>query len=146
MDSGLDTGDIVYRKELPVAENDTADTLYRKLKRLELDVFEAAWPQLLSRQVTRIAQNPESGTFHKRQDLFREEVQKIDLDKETTARELLKRLRALTSDRVNEAAYIELDGKKHRVRVTITPDESPLATPIKQANELQFVEAARKVS
>ena len=62
MDKGLDTGDIILQKELHVSDDDTANTLYRKLKKLELDVFRRAWPQILSGQPPRIPQDPAVGT------------------------------------------------------------------------------------
>jgi methionyl-tRNA formyltransferase len=120
MDKGLDTGDIIHRKQLKTFDHDTADTLYQKLKRTELECFKEAWPQLVSGKITRTSQDPHAGTFHRRRDLSREEVQKIDLDEKTTARELLTKLRALTTDRLNEAAYFEVEGMKHRVQVTVT--------------------------
>jgi hypothetical protein len=38
------------------------------------------------------------------------------------AADLLRRLRALTTDRLDEAAYFESGGRKYRVQVTIVPD------------------------
>jgi hypothetical protein len=43
-----------------------------------------------------------------------------DLDAPTTARGLMDRLRALTTDRIEEAAYFEADGKRHRVQIVIS--------------------------
>lgn len=120
MDTGLDTGDIIQQKLLPIPHGDTADTLYAKLKRLELEVFKEAWPQLLCGQVTRTRQDQSIGTFHKRQDLFKSKVQKIDLDKPATARDLITRLRALSTNRIDEAAYFEMDGERYRVQVMIS--------------------------
>ncbi len=125
MDKGLDTGDIILQRQLQVAEEDTADTLYRKLKLLELEVFRAAWPQIQCGEPTRIPQNPNAGTLHKRQDLLQPQIQEIDLDRPTTARELLARLRALTTDRVDEAAYFRTHGTRHRIQVEITREPDP---------------------
>lgn len=122
MDKGLDTGDIIHQKELRISDDDTADDLYRKLKRLELEVFREAWPQLLSKRPTRVPQDPNAGTFHRRKDLFQPQIQEINLDEPTTARQVLKRWRALTTNRIDEAAYFEIDGMRHRVRVMITPE------------------------
>lgn len=124
MDKGLDTGDIIHRKELQVVESDTADALYQKLKKIEFDVFKEAWPQLLSGKITRIPQDPAAGSFRKRRDLYQPEIQKINLDEETTARNLLARLRALTTDRLNEAAYFDVNGVRQRVQITISPENA----------------------
>lgn len=119
MDAGLDTGDIIHQKQLRIADDDTADTLYKKLKKLELEVFQEAWPKIESHQATRSPQDPNGGNFHKREDLFEERVQKINLDEPTTARQLITRLRALTTNRIEEAPYFESDGKQHRIQVLI---------------------------
>ena len=126
VDRGLDTGDIVLQKELRIGHDDTAHTLYRKLKKLELEVFRQAWPQLLSGHPTRIPQAQRAGTFHRRKDLFQPAIQQIDLDAPTTARELINRWRALTTDRIDEAAYFEVDGRRHRIQIAITPEEAPV--------------------
>lgn len=125
MDKGLDTGDIILQKHMRVAEDDTADTLYRKLKLLELKVFREAWPRIQSGAPARIPQNPDAGTLHKRQDLLQPQVQEIELDRPTTARELLARLRALTTDRLDEAAYFRTNGTRHRIQIDITPEPDP---------------------
>jgi methionyl-tRNA formyltransferase len=129
IDRGLDTGDIVLQKKLRISDDDTAHTLYGKMKKLELEVFQQAWPQILSGHPTRIPQDPNTGTFHKRKDLFLPEIQEIDLDEPTTARELINRCRALTTNRIDEAAYFDVDGKRHRIQIAIRPEET-LAEPL----------------
>jgi len=128
IDRGLDTGDIILQKQLHVTEDDTAHSLYQKVKKLELEVFQQAWPQLLSGHPTRIPQDLSVGTFHKRKDLFQPQIQEVDLDEPTTARELITRCRALTTNRIDEAAYFEVDGRRHRIQIAITPEESPAET------------------
>lgn len=122
MDAGLDTGDIVHRKELPVGPADTADDLYPRLEELELEVFREAWPGLRAGQYDRTPQHPADGTAHRRQDLMTADVQRIDMDQPGSPRELLRRLRALTTSRIGEAAYFEEGGTRYRVRVQIEPD------------------------
>lgn len=131
MDEGLDTGDIVHQKQLPVACGDTADSLYTRLKELEIEVFREAWPSLLARAPQRMAQTA-PGTFHRRQDLFEQHVQKIELDEEYKAEELLDRLRALTTSEIKEACYFEKGGKRYRVRLLLqeeTPQEAEKHKP-----------------
>ena len=137
MDKGLDTGDIILQKQSPVAEDDTADTLYRKLKLLELEVFRAAWPQIRCGEPARIPQDPNAGTLHKRKDLLQPQIQEIDLDKRTSARELLARLRALTTDRLDEAAYFQTDGTRHRVQIEITREPDP-ASPHEKSTKAGY--------
>ncbi len=84
MDAGFDTGDIIHQKELQISAADTADTLYRKIKKLELEVFQEAWLELVSSRVSRVPQNGNAGSFHKRGDLFQEQIQKTNLDESTS--------------------------------------------------------------
>ncbi len=125
MDSGVDTGDIIHQRALEVSEGDTADSLYKRLKELEVEVFKEAWPALMDQSFRRTAQKESEGTVHKRKDLFAEKVQRIDLDSSIKIRDLIRRLRALTTNQVEEAAYYEDNGKCFRVQLTITqqPDE-----------------------
>jgi methionyl-tRNA formyltransferase len=119
MDSDIDTGDIVHQKRLVVTPSDTADILYKKLKRLELDVFKESWPRIVSGNFMRNPQNIIEGTVHKRSELFSPAIQRIDLDEPMKAAKLINRLRALTTNDIREAAYYEIDGKRYRILVSI---------------------------
>jgi methionyl-tRNA formyltransferase len=122
MDAGVDTGDIVAQSVLEPAPEDTAHSLYAKLKRLELELFEATWPSIVEGTYRRIPQASDTGTVHKRGDLFTPEVQRIDLDTPVPPKVLLRRLRALTTNAVDEAAYCEVGSKRYHVQIVITPD------------------------
>jgi methionyl-tRNA formyltransferase len=119
MDRGVDSGDIVHQQRLAVTPGDTANTLYTRLKDLEFEVFREAWPLLASGKHSRTAQPPDAGTSHRRADLFDPAVQRIDPDETVRAEELLRRLRALTTNRTDEAAYYEMNGTRYRIQVTI---------------------------
>lgn len=125
MDAGVDTGDIVHQKCLEVSPGDTANSLYHHLKRLELETFQEAWPQIAAGSYRRQPQDGLVGTEHKRQELFQESVQRLDLDTPVSPGELLRRLRALTTNAIAEAAYYDCDGKRYRVQVQITEEEIP---------------------
>ncbi len=123
MDEGTDTGDIVHQKRLEVSWGDTAHSLYQRLKQLEREVFKEAWPELVSHSYERTPQNPNEGTFHKRAQLLTQDVRRIDLAAMVNAGDLVRRLRALTTNGVDEAAYYETDGKRYRIQVLI--EEEP---------------------
>ena len=123
MDEGIDTGDIIYQREIEILPNDTADTLYRRLKQLEFNVFREAWPLIVEGSYSRHRQNSGVGTSHQRNDLFRPEIQFIDLNKNVKAEELLKKLRALTTNRIDEAAYFEVNGRRYRVQIRIVEEK-----------------------
>ncbi len=122
MDAGVDTGDILAQKVLEPTLGDTANSLYRKLKALEVALFTEAWPAVVEDRLTPVVQDPEAGTSHVKDDLFDPAVQRIDLDAPTTARELLRRLRGLTTNRLDEAAWFEADGSRYRVQVAVTEE------------------------
>jgi methionyl-tRNA formyltransferase len=119
MDTGLDSGDIVDQERLEIGPGDTAHTLYARLKDLELEIFERAWPLLAEGTYERRPQ-PEGGSQHRRADLLDDDVQRID--PQAPAQATLQRLRALTTDRWEEAAFYEVDGRRFRVRVEIRED------------------------
>jgi len=126
MDTGVDTGDVIDQKRLNISPGDTADILYKHLKRLELQLFQEAWPKLVSGSYQRQAQNPADGTTHKRRELFTKHIQQIDLNESVKAGDLVRRLRALTTNYIEEAAYYEVDGKRYRIQVVIH-EETDLA-------------------
>ncbi|MCL4263425.1 MAG: hypothetical protein KJ069_09425 [Anaerolineae bacterium] len=119
MAAGIDTGDIIHRQQLAVSPADTADTLYYRLKQLELEVFKAAWPTIVNGNYQRLPQRAEEGSTHKRKALFSAQIQHIALEEQVTAAHLIRRLRALTTNQWAEAAYYEVDGKRYRIQVAI---------------------------
>lgn len=125
MDEGIDTGDIIHQRTLEISPGDTADTLYPRLKAIELEVFREAWPRLATRTAPRTPQLRGAGTAHRRRELYAEAIQRIDLDANMAVGELLRRLRALTTNQVDEAAFYEVDGRRYRVQLRIT--EEPIA-------------------
>jgi methionyl-tRNA formyltransferase len=123
MDTGVDTGDIVARSEVRVHPEDTANSLYRRLKQEEVRLFKNEWPRIFNETFVRIPQKPNEGTLHRRSDLFEPEVQRLDLDVSQPVGETLRQLRALTTSEHSEASYFESDGRRFRVQLNILPDE-----------------------
>lgn len=123
MDAGVDTGDIVHQKALQVSGGDTAHSLYQRLKQLELEVFRSSWPQVAAGVFQKTPQDPAAGSVHARAELFSTPIQRIDLDEQVRAGDLVLRLRALTTNRLDEAAYYEMDGKRYRIQVVIHEEQ-----------------------
>ena len=119
MAEDIDAGDIIHQRQLDVSPSDTADSLYARLKQLELDVFIEAWPDLVAGNFTRTPQNTQGGSSHVRSDLLRDEVRRIDLDGSASPEQLLRQLRALTTNDITEAAFFESDGKRYRVQISV---------------------------
>jgi methionyl-tRNA formyltransferase len=119
MAAEVDAGPIVHQEALEPTPGDTADTLYTRLKQLELEVFRAGWPALAA-GAPGTPQDPTAGTAHARADLDRSDVRRLDLDEQLPVGDVLRRLRALTTDRATEAAWYEVDGRRYLVQVRIT--------------------------
>ena len=124
MDEGIDTGDIVYQRRLEVGPGDTADALYPRLQQLEYEVFREAWPDIRANTYQRTVQAPGTGSQHTAKDLFAAGLQEIDQAQQVAAGELLQKLRALTTNRTDEAAYFESGGKRYRVRIEVTEEDA----------------------
>ena len=120
MEDTVDTGDIILQKELKIDAADTADTLYKRVLDLEIDVFKEAWPHLLTRTVSRQSQNVIKGTVHKKGDL--ESVQRINLHEKTDPECFINLLRGLTTNNIQEAAFFEKNGERYRIQITIVKD------------------------
>jgi methionyl-tRNA formyltransferase len=123
MDRGLDTGDIVAQAALEIRPEDTAHTLYARLLQLEVELFREAWPLLATGSPPRRAQSPDEGTSHRRSDLASDSIRRLDLEESARLDDTIRTLRALTTNDVEEAAYFEVDGRRYRVQVTITPED-----------------------
>jgi methionyl-tRNA formyltransferase len=122
VDESLDTGDLVCQRQAAIDPADTAHTLYAKLKKLEVKVFKEGWQQVKDGCAKGTPQAVGQATVHRRQSLFDPAVQRLELDAVVRTSDLLRRLRALTTSRLDEAAYFETGERRYRVQVTITPE------------------------
>jgi methionyl-tRNA formyltransferase len=108
IDEGIDTGDIIAQKEVPVAWTDTGESLYRKLEQASVELFRQQWPLIREGKEQRTSQSGMKGTYHVTQDVQR--IDEIDLDQQYTARDLINIIRARTFAPY-KGAYFG-DGKK----------------------------------
>jgi methionyl-tRNA formyltransferase len=123
MSETLDAGDIVHQRQLAVTPADTAHSLYGRVKTLEYEVFVEAWPALADGSYQRLEQHPSGGTVHQRADLLIEAIQRLDLHAQEKIGDVLLRLRALTTNRLDEACYFDRNGSRYRVQVQITEED-----------------------
>ena len=124
MDEDIDTGDIIHQKEVEVFPTDTADILYQRVMETEYVVFKEALPTLINNSYQRKSQKNIKGSTHKREDLYSENLRKLNLDEDMKIGELLRLLRALTTNRIDESAYFEINGSKYYIQVKTTIDEN----------------------
>lgn len=123
MSEAVDEGDIIAQSLVTVQPWETAHSLYQRLLQAEFDLFVEALPSLADGSFTRTQQNLSLGTVHKMKEMLQPAIQRIDLDEPTTARDLLRRLRGMTTNMPSEAAYFEHEGRKIRVRVELVPED-----------------------
>jgi methionyl-tRNA formyltransferase len=122
VDEGIDKGDIVAQRRVPVAAADTGESLYRKLEEASLTLFRETWPAIRSGHAPRHPQNPSDGTSHRVRDV--ESIDEIDLDSPTTPRRLLNLLRARTFGEF-PGAYFRDGDRRIYVRVQLSEAEDP---------------------
>lgn len=118
MTEELDAGDIVAQTEVAIEPHYTANQLYQLVLDTEEDLFKETLPQLLTLNPSRLNQISE-GTSHVKSDL--KKIQEINLDKKLYPLELIDKLRALTTNNLEEAAYFKIDGNRYSIQINITP-------------------------
>lgn len=118
MDEQFDTGDIVAQRTVETNFADTAENLHHRLETAQFELFTDIWPDFVSGNVETTPQNPDDGTYHTKQEFL--ELCELNPDEETSAEELLNRLRALTFPPFDNAK-IEIDGEDYYIDVSIRP-------------------------
>lgn len=122
MDTGIDTGDIIARRQIPVAPSDTGQSLYRRLEDAGLDLFAETWPMLCRGRVETTAQRKEEGTRHRLKDV--EGIDRIDMDAHYRAGDLIDILRA-RSFPPHHGAYFVHEGRRVYLRLELTEETDP---------------------
>lgn len=116
VDEGVDTGDIVAQRLMAVSWEDTAETIYKKLRLLIVDLFKEKYDSIMKNSLHRIKQDRNTGSSHKTDQIHA--ASQIDLDKAYTARRLFNLIRAKMFPPYSTAFFCEA-GKKYSVEVTI---------------------------
>ena len=120
IDEGVDTGDVIAQRKVPVKETDTGKTLYLRLEDACVELFDATWPLIVKGEAPRVFQYDGKGSFHKQTDLKTlDEIKPGDL---YTAKELVDILRARTFPPY-PGAYMVVDGKKVFLRLEMSLEE-----------------------
>jgi len=121
MDENIDTGDIIHQRLIKVLPSDTADTIYKKTLNLEVKVFKEAWPLIVSKRCSRKKQPVYGHITYSKKDII--SMQHVNLDERVRAGDLIKRLRALTTNNIKEAAYFKSNGKLYRMQIKISEEK-----------------------
>ncbi|MHA1289102.1 MAG: methionyl-tRNA formyltransferase [Candidatus Thorarchaeota archaeon] len=114
IDEGADTGDILWQEPFPIAIDDNASTLYKKIKSLASKAIQEFFPQLEQGTAPRIAQDDSRATT------WRKRTEKDgEIDWESSTIEIYNLIRALTHPYVGANTYFR--GKKLLVWRTQIP-------------------------
>lgn len=105
MSDELDQGDMIHQKQIEISPAATANSLYRRLKDTEFEVFEEAISSIERLELSCTPQQADAGTSHRTKELSAEEPAKLDLDRNDSLRDLMIRRRALSTNRSDEACY-----------------------------------------
>jgi methionyl-tRNA formyltransferase len=116
MDAGIDSGDIIARRQVDKRFDDTGKALHERLEDTQVTLFKEVWPEVVSGTVTTRAQKEDEGTYHRSAEFDR--LCELDPDEEITVRDFLNRLRALTFPPYDNAE-IEIDGETYYVEVDV---------------------------
>lgn len=107
MNEGIDTGDILYQKEIPIDEEETGESLFEKLSELGAKAIVEALPLLEAGSLTPIPQDEALATHTV---MLKKEMGQLDFHK--TAEELERLIRGLNSW---PSAYTYLNGKQLKI-------------------------------
>jgi methionyl-tRNA formyltransferase len=119
IDEGIDTGDIISQKKVPVLWTDTGETLYHKLEAAGLQLLRESWPDIRDGRIERTPQLGHAGTSHRAGDT--EQIDEIELQRSYRAEDLLNILRARTFP-PHKGAFIRSAGRKIYVRIQFEED------------------------
>ena len=90
---GIDTGEIIAQKSIPIDWEDNGGTLYKKSERECINLFKKTFPKILINKIAKTIKNS-GGSFHLEKEMFLES--EIDLEKSYKAKDLFNLLRART--------------------------------------------------
>jgi len=121
MDEDVDCGDIINREKVEKKPEDTANSLYKKVLNVEKKLFKDTWKDLINFEYDRIPQELDRGTKHHKEGI--KKIQRLKLDEKVKVEELIRKLRALTTNKISEAAYFEKNGNKYRVQINIEKED-----------------------
>lgn len=116
VNEGIDSGDIIFQKQIVTTIADTGETLYHRLESASIDIFKETWPKILAGDIHPLSQKIQEGTYHNVNDV--DKIDEIDLNRNYNAGELINILRARTFPPHN-GAYIIQNQKKIYVNIQL---------------------------
>lgn len=121
MGEGLDTGDMLLKKELPIGENETAGELFDRLAEASPDLLEETLKRYSAGDITPIKQNDNAATYAHM--LSKEEAV---IDWNMSCADIHNKIRGMSPWPV---AYTFLDGKKIKIYSSVKSGETSSLRP-----------------
>jgi len=116
IDKGIDTGPILFQKEIPIRPEDTGESLYEKSLEEMMNLFKESYDKITRMDFIPKKQDDETATFHWGKML--EPHSTINLDDTFTARDLINRIRARTFTNGDSSKFV-IDDKTYRMKLSI---------------------------
>ena len=116
MDKGMDTGDMISKKEVIIENNDTAESLHDKLQEISVPLLLETLPLIINGTNKREKQNNEEATYA--YNISREE-EHVDFNK--TSKEIYNQIRGLNSW---PGAYATLDNENIKLWMSKISDNT----------------------
>ena len=120
MDAELDHGPILWQEEIPLYAHDTSQDIYTRILRKEIEMLEAHLGDLLAGNYTLTPMEGE-GNINYKADF--DALCPIDLNEPATYGAVIDRLRALTHEPYQNAYFVDADGKKVYVGITLRKED-----------------------
>ncbi|MDD5170744.1 MAG: formyltransferase family protein [Syntrophales bacterium] len=116
INENVDSGPIIFQKEIAVDITDTGESLYEKSFCEQINIFKENYSNILSFNFSQKEQDQNKRTYHHSKDI--EKVRRIDLDREYKARDLIDLIRAQTFT-AGQCSYILHQGEKYHLKLRI---------------------------
>ena len=120
MDTELDHGPILWQEELPIYPQDTSKDVYDRILAKELELLDQHLGDILTGKYT-LTPMAEEGNINYKADF--DALCPIDLSEPATYGAVIDRLRALTHAPYQNAYFVDADGKKVYVGITLRKED-----------------------
>ena len=120
MDAELDHGPILWQETLEMYDYETSKDIYDRILALEMRLMDEHLEDLLTGNYT-LTPMAEEGNVNYKQDF--DALCEIDRDRPATYGEVIDYLRAMTHAPYNNAYFVDADGKKVYVGITLKKED-----------------------
>jgi methionyl-tRNA formyltransferase len=120
IDPGVDTGDIIAQRQIPVEPTDTGGSLHEKITRDQVELFKETWPLIREGKNSRTPQDRSKATVHRKSEVAK--ISGIDPDRTYRAGDLINLLRARTYPPYPSAYYMDGDERTY-VRIELLRED-----------------------